>query len=114
MVNNQAGAVRIRDQTENQMNALFIPLLQQHLNHEDLISSNNITYKYNNITLQFSNFAKTFGLSNGATKGLSVFLLFGLESSTENCTKLPSDFDEDQYGGVQELYTFGVVRSMIK
>lgn len=64
------------------MNTLYVPLLVNHLNHEDLISSNNITYQYRNITLNFGNFAKTFQLTNKQTKGLQVFLIFGLDSST--------------------------------
>lgn len=75
------------------MNTLFVPLLETHLNHEQLISNNNITYQYRNITMNFANYAKEFGLSNGNTKGLEAFMLFGLENSTENCTKLPTEFD---------------------
>jgi hypothetical protein len=75
------------------MNTLFVPLLENHLNHEQLISNSSFIYQYANITMNFSNYAKDFELSNDNTKGLEAFMIFGLESSTENCTKLPSDFD---------------------
>jgi hypothetical protein len=78
------------------------------------VSTNNITYKYNNITLQFDNFAKEFEISNDNTKGLEVFFIFGLDSSTENCTALSREFDEKEYGGFQEFYTFSTVRAMFK
>lgn len=40
-------------------------------------------------------------MSNGNTKGLEAFFIFGLQSSTENCTALGKDFDTDQYDGLQ-------------
>lgn len=93
MLNNQAGIRRIRDQITIEINTLYIPLLEKHLNHEDLINSNNITYQYRNISIKLDNMAKSFELSNANTKGLEVFLIFGSENSTENCTKLPTEFD---------------------
>lgn len=114
MLNNQAGTRRIKADIINQVNTLYAPLLKQHLNHEDLISSNNITYKYRNISLDILNYAKDFYLSNGNTKGLEAFFIYGLQSSTENCTALGKEFDEDQYGGLQEVISFSTVRAMIK
>jgi hypothetical protein len=114
MINNQAGPRKIKTDIVNQINALYGPALKQHLNHEELISTNNITYKYRNITLNLQNFAKEFYLSNGNTKGLESFFIYGLPSSTENCTVLGKEFDEDQYGGFQEIISFGIVRSMVK
>jgi hypothetical protein len=70
MLNNQAGTRKIKTDVGNQINALYGPLLKQHLNHEDLISTNNVTYKYRNITLNFETYAKDFYMSNGNTKGL--------------------------------------------
>jgi hypothetical protein len=72
------------------INQGFGPLLKEHLNHEQLVGSNNITYKYRNITLELFNYVKTMELSNGVTKGLEVSLLFGLESWAENCSQLPT------------------------
>jgi hypothetical protein len=66
------------------------------------------------MTFSFLNYAKVFELSNDNTKGLEVSLLFGLESANETCTKLPVDFDEDLYGGLQELYTFNSIKSLFK
>jgi hypothetical protein len=114
MLNNQAGSRRVKDQALIEMNTKFGPLLTKMLNHEDLVSSTNITYKYGNLTFQLANYAKDFGLYNGQTKGLEVHLLFGLDNYTENCTVLPNEFDEDQYGGLQEVYSFGIVRSLVK
>lgn len=51
MLNNEAGSRKIKSDIIGQVNSLYGPLLKDHLNHEDLISSNNITYKYRNITL---------------------------------------------------------------
>jgi hypothetical protein len=82
LVNGLAGPVRIKADIENQVNAKYVPLLTYHLNHEELINSNNITYKYRNVTLNFMNYAKDFGLTNGATKGLEAFMIFGLDGST--------------------------------
>ena len=113
MLNNQAGTKKVRDQVLSEINTRFEPLLDDHLNHENLIRSANISYNYNGIYLQINNYAKDFYLSNGETKGLEVFLIFGLNSSTENCTSLPTKFDEEKYGGIQEVYTFSVVRSMM-
>lgn len=101
MLNNEAGSRKIKSDIAGQINNLYGPLLKDHLNHEDLISSNNITYKYRNITLTFENYAKDFYMSNGNTKGLEAFFIFGLQSSTENCTALGKEFDEDQYSGLQ-------------
>ena len=81
MVNGQAGPVRIKEDIINQVNSKYVPLLVDHLNHEDLFSANNITYKYKNITLNILNYAQNFTLSNDNTKGLEVFLAFGLQSS---------------------------------
>lgn len=89
MINNQAGSVQIKKEIINQINTLYGPALKQYLNHEQLIGTNNITYKYGNMTFNFNNFAKEFEMSNGPTKGLEAFFIFGLESSTENCTVLP-------------------------
>lgn len=114
MLNNQAGPRRIKEEIVQQINSLYGGLLKQHLNHEELISTNNITYKYRNITLNIQNFAKEFYLSNGNTKGLEAFFIYGLPSNKENCTVLGKEFDEDEYGGFQEIISFGIVRSMIK
>jgi hypothetical protein len=53
-------------------------------------------------------------MSNGVTKGLETFFIYGLPSSTENCTVLGKEFDEDEYGGFQDIFSFGIVRSMFK
>jgi hypothetical protein len=58
MINNQAGNRKIKESITSQINDLYGPLLKQHLNHEDLISSQNITYKYRNINLTFTNLPK--------------------------------------------------------
>lgn len=88
MLNNQAGNKKIREESITQINNLYVPLLKQHLNHEDLISTNNITYTYKNVNIIVENYAKEFYLANGVTKGLESFFLFGIQSSTENCTAL--------------------------
>ena len=93
MINNQAGTRKIKTEIANQINALYGPLLKDHLNHEELISANNITYKYRNITLNIQNLAKEFYMSNGNTKGLEAFFIYGLPSSKENCTVLGKEFD---------------------
>jgi hypothetical protein len=88
LLNNQAGNRKIKEESITQINNLYGPLLKQHLNHEDLISTNNISYTYRNINITVENYAKEFYISNGVTKGLESFFLFGLQSSTENCTAL--------------------------
>jgi hypothetical protein len=70
LINNQAGNRKVKEETINQINNLYGPLLKQHLNHEDLISTNNITYTYKNININVENYAKEFYLSNGVSKGL--------------------------------------------
>lgn len=93
MINNQAGGRRIKQEIINQINTYYGSLLKDHLNHEDLISTNNITYKYRNLTINIQNLAKEFYMSNGNTKGLEAFFIYGLPSSKENCTVLGKEFD---------------------
>lgn len=77
----------------NQINSFYGALLKEKLNHEDLISTNNIEYKYRNVTINIQNLAKDFYMSNGNTKGLEAFFIYGLPSSKENCTVLGKEFD---------------------
>ncbi len=58
MINNQAGNKRVKEESITQINNLYGPLLKQHLNHEDLISTNNITYTYRGIDITVENYAK--------------------------------------------------------
>ena len=82
MVNNMAGNRRVKDQALIEINTKFVPFLNDMLNHEDLISNNNFTYKYNDYSINFNNYVKDFELSNDDTKGLEVHLLFGIEHAT--------------------------------
>ena len=77
MVNNKAGYRRVKDQTLIEINTKFIPFLTDMLNHEELISSNNFTYKYNDISINLINIVKEFALSNEETKGLEAHVIFG-------------------------------------
>ena len=53
-------------------------------------------------------------MSNVKTKVLEAFFIYGLPTSKENCTVLDKEFDEKEYGGYQEIISFGVLRSMFK
>ena len=114
MLNNQAGNTRVKEHVMDEVNHNYAPFLKTHLNHEELIGTTNITYTSNNITLKIDNFPKDFEVTNGKTKGLEVFFIFGLENSTENCTELPKEFNEVDFGGFQEFYTFSTLRAMLK
>jgi len=63
--------------------------LKYHLNHEELLKNSSIVYKWNNITLNFTNVIRDFKMNNAQTKGLEVFLLFGLEAGKQQCIDLP-------------------------
>lgn len=78
MLNDQAGTKRLRAEIILEVNSYFGPLLKYYLNHEELIGTTSITYKYNNITLSFNHFPKDFYASNNLTKGFEAFFLFGL------------------------------------
>lgn len=58
MINDYAGFRKIKSQFVIEMSTKFAPLLSQRLNHEQLIANNNITYKYDNITMALANYAK--------------------------------------------------------
>lgn len=41
-------------------------------------------------------------------------MLFGFESGPQNCTDLPTEFDQESYGGIQEVFSMGIVKTTIQ
>lgn len=96
------------------MNDLFEVKLKYHLNHETLLKNNSVEYKYGNITLNYVNAIREFKVNNDKTQGLEVFLLFGFEDGPQQCIELPKEFDEESYGGVQEIISMGQVKATVQ
>lgn len=71
------GTTFIKKNLVQKTNEIFAERLKYHLNHEVLLGSTEIVYKYGNITLNYVNVIKDFKMNNADTKGLEVFLIFG-------------------------------------
>ena len=88
--------------------------LKEHLNKENIIGSLNIDYSYRNLHLSFLNAVKNYTLANNQVKGLEAFFFFEVENKTKNCTPDRIMFNENDYGGVQEIYSLSSFGEALK
>lgn len=110
MLNDHVGDKKIKQQIMDTFNQNYKVLLKEHLNKENIIGSANINYSYRNIAMNFVNAVKNYTLVNNQAKGLEAFFLFELENKTTNCTPDKITFNQNDYGGVQEIYSLSTLR----
>lgn len=64
--------------------------------------------------MNFVNAVKNYTLANNQVKGLEAFFFFEVENKTTNCTPDKINFNENDYGGVQEIYSLSSMREALK
>lgn len=112
MLNEHIGDSKIKSDILGQVNKIYKLVLKKHLNIEEMIGADSISYRYKNITYEFNNLFKNYTLHNDTAKGLQVFFLFELDGHTTDCTGDLIDFSYG--GGVQEWYSLTTLLNVWK
>lgn len=111
IINNHAQEQnRLKDNLLMDLNRFYNAQLTKSLHNEDLVSINNITYKYKGETVNYTNAVLDVKLNNIGFKGLQYSFFFELENYTTECNDLPTAYNQS-YGGVQQIFGFSWVKS---
>jgi hypothetical protein len=106
------GSGNLNKNIEEKVNQHYPESLKAFLNTEKLLSIKDIAYSFNNVNLTV---AHNLSLLDLDSKGLKAFFEFGVMNSSrqqDNCSKLPA-FNEESFGGVQEIITFNSLKFLI-